>query len=257
MFKALKLWSLYVDLEESLGTVESVKAVYDRVLDLRVATPQIIVNYAKYLEDRKYYEDSFKVFERGVEMFSFPIVFEIWNIYLNKFIARHGGNRLEHLRDLFEQALAKCPAEYAKPLYLMYGKLEDEHGLARHALRIYQRATDSVEKKDRYDMYIFYIAKTATCFGLAATREIYEKAIQVLPDAQTREMCLQFAGVEKQLGEIDRARAIYIHGSQFADPKSCPTYWQEWHNFEVQNGNEDTYKELLRLRRTVQAKYNI
>lgn len=34
-----------------------------------------------------------------------------------------------------------------------------------------------------------------------------------------REMCLRFCEMERKLGEIDRARAIYMHGSQMADPR--------------------------------------
>ena len=48
-------------MEESLGTVESTKAVYDKIMDLRIANAQIIVNYAAFLEENKYYEESFKV----------------------------------------------------------------------------------------------------------------------------------------------------------------------------------------------------
>lgn len=61
LFKSLKLWSFYVDLEESLGTVESTKAVYDKILELRIANAQIIVNYAAFLEENNYFEESFKV----------------------------------------------------------------------------------------------------------------------------------------------------------------------------------------------------
>jgi len=52
-------------------------------------TVQVIVNYALFLEDNKYFEESFKVYERGVELFNFPVSFEIWNIYLAKFIKRY------------------------------------------------------------------------------------------------------------------------------------------------------------------------
>lgn len=89
LFKSLKLWSFYVDLEESLGTVESAKAVYDKILELRIANAQVIVNYASFLEENKYFEESFKVYERGVELFTFPVSFEIWNIYLAKFVKRY------------------------------------------------------------------------------------------------------------------------------------------------------------------------
>ena len=32
-------------------------------------------------------------------------------------------------------------------------------------------------------------------------------------------MCLQYAQLETKLGELDRARGIYSHGSQFSDPR--------------------------------------
>ncbi len=128
MWKSTKLWTLYVDLEESLGTLESTKAVwpprppalcsplpiplalalvplvlprraalvhaqptpaascrvgrtavgtgwqraacawrcsrwtrlaqvYERMLDLKIATPQIIINFAHLLEENKYFEE--------------------------------------------------------------------------------------------------------------------------------------------------------------------------------------------------------
>jgi pre-mRNA-splicing factor SYF1 len=44
----------------------STKAVYDKILELKIATPQIILNYAQYLEENKYYEESFKAYERGM-----------------------------------------------------------------------------------------------------------------------------------------------------------------------------------------------
>ena len=89
LFKSLKLWSFYVDLEESLGTTESAKAAYDKVLELKIANAQVIVNYAQFLEENEYFEESFKVYERGVELFTFPVSFEIWNIYLPKFTKRY------------------------------------------------------------------------------------------------------------------------------------------------------------------------
>jgi pre-mRNA-splicing factor SYF1 len=52
-----------VDLEESLGTMESTKACYDQIIDLRIATPQIILNYAMFLQESKFWEDSFKVLD--------------------------------------------------------------------------------------------------------------------------------------------------------------------------------------------------
>jgi pre-mRNA-splicing factor SYF1 len=50
LHKSLRLWTFYVDLEESLGNLESTREVYERILDLRIATPQVIINYAYFLE---------------------------------------------------------------------------------------------------------------------------------------------------------------------------------------------------------------
>ncbi|PHH74160.1 hypothetical protein CDD83_4615 [Cordyceps sp. RAO-2017] len=252
--KSWKLWSFYVDLVESVSTLEEAKRVYERIFELRIATPQSIVNYANLLEEHQYYEDSFKVYERGLDLFSYPVAFELWNLYLTK--AVDGKIGIERLRDLFEQAVEDCPPKFAKTIYLMYGNLEEERGLARHAMRIYERATRAVADEDRANMFNLYITKSASNFGLPSTRPIYERAITALPDAEAKEMCLKFADMEKRLGEIDRARAIYGHASQFCDPRTNVDFWTRWEQFEVQHGNEDTFKEMLRIKRSVQAQYN-
>jgi pre-mRNA-splicing factor SYF1 len=246
------VWSFYSDLEESIGTVESTKAVFDKIMELKIANAQVIVNFATFLEENKYFEESFKVshtrvceprravltrqvYERGIELFHFPVAFEIWNIYLSKFVKRYGGKKLERSRDLFEQALENCPAKFCKPLYLMYAKLEEDHGLAKRAMGIYDRAATTVQDSDKFDMFSIYIAKAAANFGLPATRPIYERAIEVLPDRQTAEMCRRFAAMERKLGEVDRARAIYAHASQFCDPRVEPDFWTEWNAFESES----------------------
>lgn len=104
-------------------------------------------------------------------------------------------------------------------------------------------------------MFNFYITKSASNFGLTSTRSIYERAIAALPDSEAKDMCLKFAEMERRLGEIDRARAIYGHASQFCDPRREPGFWQKWESFEVQHGNEDTFKDMLRIKRSVQAQY--
>ena len=105
-------------------------------------------------------------------------------------------------------------------------------------------------------MFTIYIAKVTENFGLPATRPIFERAIELLPDRQTAQMCLRFASMERKLGEIDRARAVYAHASQFCDPRINPEFWTEWNQFEVETGSEDTFKEYLRIKRSVQSQYN-
>ncbi len=94
-----------------------------------------------------------------------------------------GGSKLERARDLFEQCLEGAPPKYAKSkcslhlrnytdsaknenftnlrrrigvvvaeLYLLYAQLEEEHGLARHAMAVYERATQAVLPEEQYEV---------------------------------------------------------------------------------------------------------
>ena len=192
--------------------------MYDRIIDLKIATPQIIMNYSIFLEENNYFEEAFKAYEKGIALFKWPNVFDIWNTYLTKFLARYGGSKLERARDLFEQCLDGCPDKYAKTFFLLYANLEEEHGLARHAMSVYERATKAVPASERFDIYNLYIKKVSDIYGVTQTRSIYQRAVEELPDHQAREMCQRFADLERKLGEIDRARAIYGYYNQMFHP---------------------------------------
>lgn len=112
----------------------------------------MVINYANFLEENEYFEESFKVYERGLDLFTYPIRFEILNTYLAKFIGRYGGDKIERARDLFEDAVDKCPPKFAKSIFMMYGKLEEEHGLAKRAMKVYDRAIEKVDKPDQFEV---------------------------------------------------------------------------------------------------------
>jgi hypothetical protein len=40
-----KVWYFYADLQESIGSFEEAKVVYERMMDLKVASPNTILNY--------------------------------------------------------------------------------------------------------------------------------------------------------------------------------------------------------------------
>jgi pre-mRNA-splicing factor SYF1 len=248
-------------LEECFGSKDSVTAVYDSVLTLKIATPQVVVNYALYLESLQYFEESYKVYERGIELFKWPMAFDLWNIYLAKFLDRcvligATGIKIERIRDLFEMAVDGCPEQFTMALYLVYGNFEEENGMTRRAMRIFDRATRAVPIDQRQKVYAYFVSRVIQHFGLLSAREVYERAVTNLPDVSASAMCLEFTALELRLGEVDRARAIFAHGSQLCDPRTNQSYWSAWHNFEVKYGNEDTYKEMLRIKRSVQAQYN-
>lgn len=69
LHKSLRLWTFYVDLEESLGDLNSTREVYERILDLRIATPQIILNYASLLEVWAFFPNTTTYFVLSFSMF--------------------------------------------------------------------------------------------------------------------------------------------------------------------------------------------
>jgi pre-mRNA-splicing factor SYF1 len=255
LHKSVHVWSLYLDLEETFGSIESCRAAYERAFDLKVITPQMALNYASFLEERNFYEESFKAYEKAILLFSFPHVKTIWMTYLDRFISRYEGSKMERLRDLFEQAIAKVPTENAAEFYIKFAKTEESFGLLRHAVSIYDKATQVVPESSRLDMYRLYIKKVEQHFGLTKTRPIYERAVSELNDEMSRLLCLEFSEMERKLGEIDRARSILVHGAQFGDPRRELAYWKTWREFEEAHGNEDTFREMLRIQRSVETAF--
>jgi pre-mRNA-splicing factor SYF1 len=97
----------------------------------------------------------------------------------------------------------------------MYADFEENFGLISHVSEIYDKATKELPEKERFEVFNVYIAKTIEYYGITKTRTIYERAFDVLEGSDYIEMGLKFSKTERKLGEIDRARAIYQHMSQF------------------------------------------
>jgi hypothetical protein len=63
-----------------------------------------------------------------------------------------------------------CPPDQALALYLDYAKLEESHGLARHAMEVYERAIGGVPKEQRLQVVDLYLSKATDFFGIAKVR---------------------------------------------------------------------------------------
>lgn len=269
-----KLWLYFLDLIEAayyenpnLVKKEQVIAVYEGLIENKTATPEQIASYAAFIEAEDENSRSemlstkvFKIYHRGIELLRYPGAYELWNLLLPRAVNAWGESKFERVRELFEEALAKCPPEFQQKIYLLYGDAEERFGLARSAIQIYQRAAQShslLEKKG--EMFRFAVSKAKKLLGLSACRPVLESAISpatALLDDQVREFCLEFCGLEVALGEIERARTLFAYGAQLADPKREEKYWERWHEFETQHGNEDSFREMLRIKRAVQAKFD-
>ena len=92
--------------------------------------------------------------------------------------------------------------------------------------------------------------------GGDVARSVLEKALQNLPEGDgIVKIGLLFAELENSFGDLNRARAVYEHTSQFCDPRRYPVFWKIWTEFELRHGNRETYLEMQRIKRSVQAAY--
>ena len=200
-------------------------------------------------------------------MFKYPHSAPIWKRYLSKFVDRYKGTKVERGRELFERCIESTPAEtegsgLLAEAYLQYASFEELYGLAKNVMEILDRGVKAVASGDKLKVYEHYLKKASAFFGVAKMRSIYQNAIeeeppQGLADEDVKQMCLRYANLEKKLGEIDRARAILRHGAQLANPKRDSVgYWEAFKEFEVSHGNEDTFREMLRVKRSVAVFYS-
>lgn len=254
----VRLWHLLCDLEESAGSLETAMNAYERALDFKVATPQLVLNYAAMLREHGRYEGAFRAYERGASSFGFPHAKEIWLAYLSQFVQRYGDRKLERARDLFEQAITAAPPGDKREFLLGLAKLEEDHGLARRAMDAYQRACHSAPDDQKLEVAKLYASKALNFFGVGKARQAYEELVQssAFTNEQCKHLCQDYAQLERRLGEIERARALYSYASQFANPKDDPSFWDAWHSFEVQHGNESTFREMLRIKRSIAAAFS-
>jgi pre-mRNA-splicing factor SYF1 len=257
--KSLRLWDLRLDLEESLGTVQTTKDAYNHVLSIKAATVQHVLNYCAFLTEHKYFEESFTVYERGLELFAFPHKGAklLWKEYLQSFLARYKGAKVERVRDMFQRCLETCPPDECSEFFLLNAEFEEQHGLTKRALGVYRAMCDRVPKEERLTAYRLFIAKTTQFLGLTATRDIYQAALDKLDDDKSAALlCMDFVKMESSLHQIDRARAIFTYGAQLADPRRMPEYWKAWNEFEIAHGNEETFRDMLRVKRSVEAAFS-
>lgn len=248
-----RLWALYVDLEESLGTLETTREAYEKMITYKFANVHTILNYVEYLQENHLWEESFRIYEQGINKFTWPHVYDIWVGYLHAFTSHYESKKLERARDLYEQVIATCPKDRIRIFYLMYSKLEEDYGLGNHVIEIYEKAVRDVPTKQKPEMFIIYMQKVCDFYGVIKMRSLFEGIFETFTDTQQIiDIGLSFANIERKLGEIDRVRSIYLYIAQFCDvrKKDHARFWAKWNEFEIYHGNEETYREMMRIQRT-------
>jgi pre-mRNA-splicing factor SYF1 len=251
-----RLWAFLADITESVHGGDAAAAVYSAMLRARVATPQLVLHHAALLRSLGRPDAVLRLYEQAVSIFRYPSAAPLWLAYLR---ALHSGRNpsIERTRDVCRQAVAAAPPAHLRPLLLLWARVEEEAGTPRALMRVLQQAVRDVPVQHRLDMYLLYAAKATELFGGVRARAVMEEALQRLPDAQVHVIALRFAAMERRLGDLDRARAIYRFACQVTDPRAHQAFWAVFHAFEAKHGSQETFREMLRLRRATRAQFEL
>lgn len=277
-----KLWEFRLDLLKAISSDKQLlhdpQAILGDMIAAKVITLRILLNYASYLETEKLWDRYFAALELGLSAFVLPDAkYEIWKVYLPKFLALNVG-MLEKLREAFERCLEQIPPVRSSEFYLQYVQFERRNKLISRSVRIVKRALSKLteaytDKKvsyskselnkiadDKYDLYVLlvelisqYLKDEDMC------REEFTKAVedQHLTIPNTVDLSIRFIKFEISNKQFPRVRALFRYATGLANPQQhmMKQVWTNWEEFELENGSEGTYKQMLKYKRGVAKEF--
>lgn len=265
LFKSVKLWCLYLDLLENSSTFENVCKAYEEAMELKVINGVMIINYCLYLEEKEYYEKSFSIFERGLNLFTGDSKSILYSIYLNKILSYWDKLNwdAERVREIFETGLDYYKSENdidnLKQVYVLYSEWEVKYGSKIRCLRILKEGIEDMNSRqaDKLMLYKILIINTIEIKGVEAAVPIFIEAVDTISvqiPGYIGDIIGGFVKVEVGLGEITRARSVLQYAvenimefNKSDDDRS--SIWELFKAFELENGDENSYKNMLRLKR--------
>ena len=60
----------------------------------------------------------------------------------------------------------QAPPDHSRPLFLQYAALEEQHGLSRSAMAVYEQAVRTVPLPERLPLYDQYLKRASEIFGV-------------------------------------------------------------------------------------------
>lgn len=280
--KSVKLWLFYLDLLESLidedqdnsKTIDKITKAYEQMITLKIVTPRILLNYALFLQEQKYWEKSFSVYELSLRLFSDDKVrFEIWNTYLTRIISYRNNTKsipVERIRDLFDQCFSQgLPANLNKPICILYSQFEEDQGSIMKSIKVIEdwllsmtefnqgsiKGDQNFNISIKLEMYQLLISKLALIQDDTRSRDLYTKMLndKQFKLAQLITVTLDFVKFEISRNQFNRVRSLFKFITKLGNPEmeSIKNVWNQWEKFELEYGNELTFKEMLRYKRVI------
>lgn len=273
-----KLWEFRLDLLKAIsledGSLQDPHAVLGDMIVAKAITLRILLDYASYLKSEQLWDNYFTALELGLAAFTLSDArYEIWKVYLPEFLARNSG-QTERIRDIFEKCLEQVPPFQAKEFYLQYADFERLNKFINRSVRTLKQAITSLTASytdqkvaftrselnqiadDKYDLYVSLVTLIEKFLkDRDMVREVFAKAVedQHLTIPNTVDVCLRFIKFEISANDFPRVRALFKYATGLASPQqhTMKQAWKSWEEFELEHGDEESYKQMLKYKRTV------
>ena len=261
LFKSVRLWCLYLDLVENTSDLDETCQAYDDCIELQVVNGVILMNFTIFLEEAGYIEKSFSVFERGLAIFSGESKSIIYGIYLTKVLSywqKLGWNE-ERVREVYEGGIdyfrSVAETNSLRQVYISYSSWEAKYGSQSSSLKVLEEGITNMNNQlDKVLLYKLLITATIENRGLEWAVPVFRDALEGLTvqiPEYISEIVAGFVTLELQLGDVSKARSVLHYATENImefneDENDRRAIWDLYKAFELENGNEATYKEMLK-----------
>lgn len=260
--KSLKLWSYYIDLSISLGNANETIRLYEKSIELKIISGVMILNYCEFLIGLKLFKRAFSIYERAIDMFSGETKWIISGVYLNKLLKNFKISNLDQqeVRSIFENCIDnEFQDERQFEFSLLYVKWELEHGSKVKAITILKGVINSTNSQTiTYQSFKMIVGLSQ---GLKSIETVLVQAVNLIScntNGFIDELVPTLVKVEIEMNSISKARQVIKYASEtimiFGKTAELrKAVWTIWKQFELENGDESSYKEMLQFKRLLES----
>eukprot|EP01100_Stratorugosa_tubuloviscum_P009829 TRINITY_DN413_c0_g1_i1.p1 TRINITY_DN413_c0_g1~~TRINITY_DN413_c0_g1_i1.p1 ORF type:complete len:691 (-),score=316.26 TRINITY_DN413_c0_g1_i1:29-2101(-) len=208
------IWFDYIWLEESSGDIGRIREIYERAV-ANVPPSKEKRHWRRYI----YLWISYSIFEELT------------------------ANNIERAKEILETCLKTIPHQsfsFAK-VWVHLAHLEIRKQDVQRARQVFGNALGKAKSLKIYDAYIDLEQKLG---NIDKCRKLFENALEYC--ASTCATWIKYAKLERELNEIERARAIYNLSIEQPALDMPELVWKEFIDFEISQAEYDNTRKLYR-----------
>lgn len=255
-----RLVQFYLDIVELLvdgpEDFHRVHEAYTKLIDLKMVTANQLLNYIDFLQQNDQWQQLFQIYEQTLAKFAHPqIRQQVWKRYLGHAYSQVEPSRFQDLIDasMFGPTLAApYVAEFA-----MISPTPSRLKRALAVLRTYRGKNTNQVVAEKFTLYTELATTMSRHWGPDEVRDGFEWIVgdEALSNHEVVELLTAYIKFETSQSQYQRVRALWRHITRLQHPATqlMAPLWQQWEQWEIEHGNSDLFKEMLRWKRRIEG----